>query len=161
MRPNREWRPAPGHPDYIVSSWGDVFSLRRAVLLKPQDVQRYAHVSLNQKIYYVHRLVMAAFVGPCPEGHEVNHKSGDRTNNRLTNLEYVTPSANHVHSRTVLKRTIGETHGMARLTESKIKGIRRLSTAGVSRNDLALAYECSPSNIKRIVKRETWKHVGG
>ncbi|MCR4338868.1 MAG: NUMOD4 motif-containing HNH endonuclease, partial [Gemmatimonadaceae bacterium] len=40
----------------------------------------------------VHRLVLAAFVGPCPPGQQCNHKNGKRDDNRLANLEWVTPS---------------------------------------------------------------------
>ncbi|MGP9720952.1 NUMOD4 motif-containing HNH endonuclease [Corynebacterium sp. AOP40-4SA-5] len=42
----------------------------------------------------VHRLVMAACVGPCPEGMEVRHIDGDPTNNRVGNLQYGTRSEN-------------------------------------------------------------------
>lgn len=43
----------------------------------------------------VHRLVLEAFVGPCPEGMEACHWDGDPTNNRLENLRWDTRSENH------------------------------------------------------------------
>src|SRR5687767_12601092 len=46
------------------------------------------------KLHSIHRLVAGAFIGPCPDGHEVNHKNGVRTDNRLENLEYVTRKQN-------------------------------------------------------------------
>jgi hypothetical protein len=46
------------------------------------------------KVYRVHRLVMKYFVGDCPEGKEVNHIDGNRDNNRIDNLEYVTKKEN-------------------------------------------------------------------
>src|SRR5699024_9639299 len=42
----------------------------------------------------VHRLVMEAFVGPCPEGMEVCHWNDNASDNRLSNLRYDTRSAN-------------------------------------------------------------------
>lgn len=48
----------------------------------------------SQKLINVHRLVMLSFVGPCPQGMCVDHKDGNKQNNRLTNLEYVTLSEN-------------------------------------------------------------------
>lgn len=47
--------------------------------------------------HYIHRLVMAAFVGPCPDGCNVNHKDADKKHNCLANLEYVTFSQNSKH----------------------------------------------------------------
>ena len=44
---------------------------------------------------YIHRLVLEAFVGPCPEGMETCHNNGVRTDNRLENLRWDTSSANN------------------------------------------------------------------
>jgi hypothetical protein len=57
----------------------------------------------------IHRLVTAAFVGPCPAGMEVCHNDGDRSNNHLWNLRYDTRSGNHLdkvrHGTSPLLRT--------------------------------------------------------
>jgi hypothetical protein len=63
---------------------------------------RYNCVSLakdnNPKNAYVHHLVAAAFLGPKPDGAEVNHKDCDKTNNALSNLEYVSRGENIAHA---------------------------------------------------------------
>ena len=46
----------------------------------------------------VHRAIAHAFLGEIPEGYQVNHINGDKSDNRLTNLEIVTPRENVVHS---------------------------------------------------------------
>lgn len=46
----------------------------------------------------VHKLVTLAFLGPCPTNMEINHKDGNRKNNRISNLEYVTHAGNQSHA---------------------------------------------------------------
>lgn len=46
----------------------------------------------------IHQLVAAVFIGPCPKGHEINHKDGVKHNNCTDNLEYVTRSGNVKHA---------------------------------------------------------------
>lgn len=43
---------------------------------------------------YIHGLVAEAFLGPRPEGYQVDHKDGNRSNNHISNLEYVTAKEN-------------------------------------------------------------------
>ena len=54
----------------------------------------YLRVQVNGKRYCVHRLVLEAFVGPCPKGFECDHSDRDRRNNALTNLRWVSPTQN-------------------------------------------------------------------
>lgn len=49
---------------------------------------------VGKRTFNVHRLILEAFVGPCPEGMEACHNDGDRGNNRLNNLRWDTRSAN-------------------------------------------------------------------
>lgn len=51
-----------------------------------------------RSVYTIHELVAAAFIGPRPEGHEINHIDGDKLNNHATNLEYCTSARNKEHA---------------------------------------------------------------
>ena len=59
----------------------------------------YLSVKINGKAYYVHRLVLEAFVGPCPEGFECDHLDRNRRNNTLTNLRYCSRTDNNRNRR--------------------------------------------------------------
>lgn len=103
------WKPVVGFTAYEVSDEGDV---RRSApgrrtfvgkVLKPQLAgSGYRFVCLvkggKSSQRYVHRLVAAAFIGEAPADHEVNHRDGDKSNNHLDNLEYVTRSENCRHA---------------------------------------------------------------
>lgn len=60
-------------------------------------------ISINQRRHYfdVHRLVAAAFYGDA-NGRTVNHKDGNKLNNKKDNLEYMTQSENNIHARDIL-----------------------------------------------------------
>lgn len=107
------WLPVVGYEGtYEVSDLGRVRSLDRVDaagqnlkgrILKPSPKSSgHLLVTLcngNRRMSPVHRLVMEAFVGPCPEGREVCHyPDHDKTNNRLDNLMYGTRSENKLQS---------------------------------------------------------------
>ena len=107
--PGEEWRPAVGAEGfYEVSDLGRVRSvphmtvkgLRGGRILSPCRVAKLGYLSVglsvNGVVRYssVHRLVAAAFHGPCPDGQEVRHLDGDPANNAAANLRYGTKSEN-------------------------------------------------------------------
>lgn len=102
------WRPIPGEEEYMVSSLGRVSNLmpdkhdnqsNNTIMytgkIKVTTLRDgYPRVKLRGKAYTVHRLVAAAFLGPCPDGMEVRHLDGNKLNNRADNLAYGTHSEN-------------------------------------------------------------------
>jgi hypothetical protein len=106
--PGEQWLPIPGRDGYEVSDLGSVRSLDRIILRRDGTTQRcrgqvlrtwdehgYLHVRLGTgPHYFVHRLVLMAFVGRCPDGQEGLHKNGDAGDARLVNLRWGTPSEN-------------------------------------------------------------------
>lgn len=90
------WRPVPGFDGrYSVSSHGNVISHREAgdQLLSPNYRESSGRVNLYNgsatRSFRVAVMVMLAFVGPKPDGHEIVFRDGDRGNARLDNLAYV------------------------------------------------------------------------
>jgi hypothetical protein len=90
---------------YEVSNLGNIVSLFRNKRLTRKlrlDKDGYLLVTLKcigrEQTIKAHRAVISAFVGSCPDDMEVNHINGVRNDNRLSNLEYVTKSQNHIRA---------------------------------------------------------------
>jgi hypothetical protein len=162
-----EWRPVPGFEDYCeVSNLGRFrrFSSRQKPFEGPETVKPvkngvgYMLVRLGRyskaKRVGVHQLVMMAFVGPCPEGHEVHHKDEDKTNNRLSNLCYLTFSE---HKR--LTWASGQRKpGKCSLKDADVRVIRRLR-GQVQAREIAEWYRVSPETVFRIWERLRYGRV--
>lgn len=110
---NEVWLPVVGFEGwYEVSDRGVVRSVDRTVIyvngnsvfhkgqIMSMVTKRSGHFAVGLRRNsggfrrYVHRLVLEAFVGPCPEGLIACHNNGDPTDNRLENLRWDTPSSN-------------------------------------------------------------------
>lgn len=113
------WVTIPEHPNYKVSSFGRVKSLARKHRLKNDNYYMtkekiikpavnkngYQHLSLDCKDYRVHRLVAQAFIKNPNNYRDVNHKNGNKLDNRVSNLEWVSHSQNEIHKIYVLKKS--------------------------------------------------------
>lgn len=110
----------------------------------------HAH-KINGKKYYTHRLVMLAFEGECPKGHEVDHINRKTLDNRLENLRYVTRKQN------VLR---GEDKCQSKLTKQKVKAILALaSIEGFSLRTIGGMFGVAPQTVHRIIQGKSWSHV--
>lgn len=116
-----EWKPIKGYEGYYeISSFGRIKSIERKVynpgvigegsyrtvpekIRKPNIMKGYHCICLiknkSHKVFRVHRLVMEHFVSEAPsQEHQVNHIDGDKSNNHVENLEWVTPKENTQHA---------------------------------------------------------------
>lgn len=108
---------------------------------------------------HVHQLVLLAFVGPRPAGHESAHLNGNPADNRLVNLAYVTPSENARHKHDHGTALVGSRQPMAKLRESVIPAIRSRLRAGITHERIAAEFGVSDTTIWRVAHRKHWKHV--
>jgi hypothetical protein len=186
------WKPVIGYEGfYNVSNLGNVKRIasyrwgRSHALRMPNgnikpvlNGHGYPIIKLHKKGILAHKIlhsvVCAAFIGPKPKGFHTNHKDGNKTNNRLDNLEYCTPRENSKHAMehglvaTGLRTGVfthpegirrGELNGMSVLKEDSVNEIRNLSNKGWTRVALAKMYGVDRTNISCIVLRKTWKHI--
>jgi hypothetical protein len=131
------------------------------------NIKGYPAVQLwrdNQREpWLTHRLVAEAFIGPCPEGHEINHKDGNPQNLRPSNLEWVTHRENQRHAADVLGRKMGRPHqgeangGGRKLTEVDVREIRQLhATGSYTLAELGEQFEVTKQMIWQIVHGYAW-----
>jgi hypothetical protein len=162
---NEIWRPIIGYENhYEVSNLGNIRRLGTNKNLKGSLSNKgYKCIKLSKfgvtKTHTVHKLITETFLGPCPEGHEVNHKDLIKINNDLNNLEYITPSENQKHSIAHGRKIAygkDNGHGLAKLTEEQVRHIRKLSKEGVKSTIIAKNYNMTYVSINNILKRKTW-----
>lgn len=163
-----------GFPKYAIDSDGNVWSKHRFSkwrVLKGGWVRsnskgglkgkRYKTVQLrkNGRSFYmtVHRLVWKVFNGDIPSGIEINHKDGNKKNNKLNNLELSTKKDNIKHAVENGLYLSGENHGNSILTWKKVRKIRKLVKGGMQQKDLALQFGVSPSTISAVHRKIVWK----
>jgi hypothetical protein len=162
------WRPVAGYEGlYIVSDWGRLMSLpgkSKAGGFRQLDKTKFGYFRVklrkNDKnmTFMVHRLVAAAFIGPCPPNKEIDHIDGNRTNNTLPNLRYLTSSENQKAAITRNRRVYsGEKNAFAKLTWAKVNEIRRLSIEGMTQQKIADLFNVRQTNISQIVNGKAWK----
>ena len=96
------YRPVIGNENYLVSQKGKVISLYSGKTLKYSKSAGYYSVGLYSdngvKRRTVHSLVAEVWIGERPDGYECNHKDGNKLNNNVDNLEWVTRSENGLHA---------------------------------------------------------------
>lgn len=108
----------------------------------------------------VHRLVAQAFSSGYEEALTVNHIDGNKTNNKPSNLEWVSLSRNVQHQwETGLADLRGEKNPHAKLTSKRVVYIRRLLAAGATPNSLAVIADVDPKVIYRIRDGASWPTV--
>lgn len=168
-------RPISDAPGYFVSDDGRVFTAksgaRREMTQSPQHGYRRVTLRIDGKtVYrYVHVIVAMAFLGPCPsDDHEVLHADGSRDNNTVGNLSWGTRSENmldavrhgrnpqHLYPEKTARGT--KVYG-AKLNEDAVRQIRARSANGAAAATLAAEFNVSADAIRRVLRRDDWKHV--
>lgn len=165
------WRPCIGVGDgYEASSLGRI---RRAIPGTNTHVGKIIAASVTSRGYLgitvcvdgrrrsvrVSRLVCAAFHGVPPNGWQVNHKDGIRSNNAASNLEWVSCRDNHIHAYAVNKRLSSH----ARLTPKQAVAIYAEATRPDARTqaDIGAKYGVTKCTVSLIVKGKAWSRFTG
>lgn len=162
---NKElWMPTHISEDYLVSSLGRVYSLKSNKHLSIVNISNgYKGVMIAspyKRVWPVHRLVAFAFI-PNPENKpQVNHKNCDKTDNKLDNLEWVTPSENlrHAYKHGLISKK-GEKHHFHKLKDDDIREIRMLLNGNLTQLEIGSLFNVGQDVISRIKNKKVWAHV--
>ncbi|KKL24932.1 hypothetical protein LCGC14_2410390 [marine sediment metagenome] len=174
-----DWLPVAGYEGfYSVSTLGrvrrDAPTKYRGGISYPGRVLRTYQTQYNSNKYRivslctgkgwrigkVHRMVAIAFLGPPLPGMCVNHKNGDKWDNRVQNLEWVTLVENCRHAVAAGLTMYGEKNKMARLSAAQVRTIRQsYRTGNTTQRALAQTFRTSQACIWSIIHRRTWKRL--
>lgn len=161
------WKDVVGYEGvYSVSSHGQVrrekptYRTRKGFILKQQQKKNgYKQICLSSndisKYFLVHKLVAEAFLGERRNGMTINHIDNNKTNNCISNLEFVSIQENISHN-----MVNGIRIANAKLNNDIVKHIRSISNpTAQDKKDLAAKYGVSRTIIYSVMRGKAWKHV--
>lgn len=108
----------------------------------------------------VHRLVLEAFVGPCPDGQESRHGDNNRQNNALSNLCWGTRLENATDKITHGSDPVGVRNGRAELEEKDVLRVVELAKTN-TQLDIVEATGINAVTVNHILCGRTWAHLTG
>ena len=164
----------PEFPDYIASYDGIIVRIKKirgssiGKVMKQRlmkDGYVTTRLAKNKKQYkrYVHVLVTSAFLGQRPKGKEVDHIDGNKQNNSIQNLRYLTPKGNiaHLISLNPNKKhhAKGRIPGNAKLISDQVKQVKKLLNQGTSTKHIASLFNVTQTCICEIKANRNWAWV--
>lgn len=167
------WKETP-YKNYFASNYGRLKSLINRkmsnvvdevlIKTKPRKGDGYIRVvvvSGNSTLHqYAHRLIALTFIPNLNNKPFVNHKDGNKSNNKVENLEWATQKENAQHAMNVLGvQNMGAKHHMTKFSEEDVAMIKKIRSKGITLRQIAEIYGVELSTIGKIVTGVNWKQV--
>lgn len=175
------WKPVLGYESYYeVSSLGRIRTIEREIVLPShrylkkqklltqfKDGRGYLHVKLYNgkgkcKSITSHRIVALGFLDNPSNLPEINHIDGNKHNNNLNNLEWISRSDNikHAYLTRDPQTYKGSGNKNSKLKEEEVVKIREEYKKGkITYKDLSKKYNVGITLVGYIIKNQVWKHV--
>jgi hypothetical protein len=168
---NEMWKFIPNFGRYKASNYGRIGSINYKnsgcfKIIKPaagKDGYLQSMFLKDDGTYNtikVHKLIALAFLGARPDGTEVNHINGDKQDNNVSNLEYISHSANCQHSfdTGLQKPKRGILNGMCKITQEQVDNARKCKKESTKRywgrKEMAKEMGISEKHLQRLVNKE-------
>jgi len=152
-----------GITQYFVDKSGAVYyqyQSRFQQMAKQFTNTGYQYIQVGRHRHLVHRLIAKAYLPNTLNKPCVNHIDGDKKNNHVSNLEWVTYSENMRHAvDTGLWVRKGSKQNNAKLTEAIVETIKNRLVAGETGTSLAKEYGVAHGRIYDIKHGRSWNHV--
>lgn len=157
-----KWKIIKGYSNYQVSNIGNVRTIdynhtgKMKNLKIFKNIYGYPACNLMQngvrQRKLIHRLVAEAFIPNLLNKKTVNHKDGNKKNNVINNLEWMTVSENlkHSHANGLVNYSKGENHYMAKLSTKNILIIKQLLKNNIKGRDIANLFNVDEKLISSI-----------
>lgn len=160
------WKDINGFRElYQISNLGRVRRKDNFKVLKPLSISKgYKGVRLyetkNKAITKkIHRLVAEYFIPNPLNLPQVNHKDGNKSNNRIDNLEWCSNEFNMNHAIINKLIKLGEQRPCSKCTEKSLLLLQRLIDCGFTIKQLSIIYCISKNCMKEIIRGKTYSHL--
>lgn len=128
----------------------------------------YARATVMRKTDYAHRHIYRLIHGDIPKGMDVCHKCDNRRcinpehlflGTRKENMQDAVNKGRQARGEVLSERRRGELSYLAKLNASDVRKIRARKAKGEHIGNLAAEFCVSTDNIRRIIHRDTWRHI--
>lgn len=154
---SERWAKIPG-VNYSASTAGRVRNDLTLKILKPFTNGKRLSVDFRSsggRARTLHAVIAEVFIGARPKGMQVNHIDGNQHNNRVENLEYVTPLENISHS---MRNKLSFRSKMNERLDN-YKSIMDLLSKGYNQTEVARILGFNPSHISRTANGKAYAYT--
>lgn len=150
---------------YQISNTGKVRNKNTGLFLQPKyNKKGYQYVNLSINKYksvkwYIHRLVGFHFISNPYNKPQINHIDGNKSNNNVDNLEWVTNEENQRHAVLNNLRFQGELHKSSKFTNESIKLLPKLVNIGFTPSLINQLTGVAIQNLDKIFKGKSWRQL--
>lgn len=144
------------HDRYVDCGCRGMRFYKSRILVYMKDKDLYDKINLvdkhgNMKQFRVHRLIASCFIPNGKNLPQVNHKNGIKTDNRVVNLEWVTPQENIKHA---IQHGFRGVRSSDKLSQEEIQEIKNRIKQGVLQKKIAKEFSINPSYVSYINRKK-------